>query len=1055
MKESAINPNINDQYPNPGDNDSQVFRDNFATIKSSLESARLELSDLLTTSIRTDSPITNINNSTVHDQVLKKTSSFKYDMVGIQYQSFQVDYNNGLYQTVQIGADVGINLVNFPVDTDTVNHVGKLRLHISTDRVSRKVEFTATNAVIKYPPGFPFVNSTKINIPGSSGKDPVVLDIWQVNNHNSTPTIYIKFEGQFAFHKTIRPPTPISYNDDAPTVINANSTTIRTNDDTPGINIGAMLNDTPVLYVNGVYTESIYNRTTGTLTPKNRLPSATYSFTYALADPLGNENLQSLPITFTIDIIPPPTPMVAPPSYVDDVTLITGLASSALRTNDNLPDINIGTGITDTVKLYGNNILIPSSYNSITGRITPSNSISDGTYAFTYTLSDDLDNESGKSPAINMIIDTVPPSSGSFEISVDTGSSSIDLITNNGEITVNNLESGSTWGYSTDSGSTWTDGSGSSLFTLSPGTYVAGAIKIRQTDIAGNLQISNIATNTSSIVVDTTAPSTGALALTADTGISSSDGITKNINITVSGLDTDTTWEYSKDSGITWISGIGTSFTLPEGIYATGAIKVRQTDVAGNVQTTNIPTNTSQVTIDTTAPSTGAFVLTTDSGLDTNDGITNVGNITVSGLETGTSWEYSTNSGSTWSTGLGSSFVLSSGTYAAGTIKVRQTDKAGNVQSQNIPTNSASITVYGSSPSVITPSTYNDNVTPVVSATSSAIKTNDQTPGINIGSTIHTPSLYIDNILTASNYDPVTGTLEPSTALTDNTYDFTYKLTDLAGNVSLMSPKITITIDTIAPITGSLTLAVDDGASSSDGNSTNGAITVSGLEAGATWEYSINSGSTWTTGSGSTFTLANGTYNANTIKVRQTDSAGNVQTASMATNPITYTIAPFVAPPVVISQSVTKIKMSAHWTAANVDIDLYGYIYDSNKTGLAVIYFGHPTGMPGLTISPDILSGPAAEYLTCDLTAVDPTYAYIILYVKDNKNHPLGSAGLTLAVDDVTTGTTNIKTFNFPMNITNTNRVLVKLYRENGGWAVGIIDDSVVTASHTTLAKYL
>jgi hypothetical protein len=958
MKESAINPNINDQYPIPGDNDSQVFRDNFATIKNSLSSARLELSDLLSSSLRTDSSITNLNSAIVSNQILKNTSIYKHVIAGLKAEPFDVDYDNGMYQTVQIIADVGINLKNFPIDSTDIHQVGRLRLHVSADRTSRKIEFTSSDAVIKYQPGFPFVNSTKINIPGSGGKDPVIFDIWQVNNKGSTPTIYIKYVGQFVFHAITQPPTPVSYSDDVLTVINANSTLLRTNDNRPGINVGIGLSLTPILYVNGIYKESIYNSTTGTLTPINALETNTYQFSYTLADELGNEDLRSQPLTIEIDTTPPPTPSVAPPSYVDDVTFVTGLTSTALRTNDNVPQINIVSGLTDSVKLYGNNIFIPSTYNAMTGRITPSNELQDGTYAFTYTLSDDVDNESGKSPAINIIIDTVPPSTGSIALTADTGSSSSDGITYNGEITVNGLESGSTWEYSIDSGINWTTGSGSSVFTLLPGTYAASSIKVRQTDIAGNLQISHIATNAGAITVDTTAPSTGSIALTADTGVSSTDGITKNIIIAVSGLDNDTTWQYSYDSGTTWTAGTGTTFSLQEGIYAAGVIKVRQTDVAGNIQTNNIPTNSAPVTIDTTAPATGSFVLTTDSGPSASDGITNNGTITVSGLETGVTWEYTTNGGSTWLTGIGSSFKLTSGTYAANSIKVRQTDKAGNVQTDSIPSNSATIIVYEYPPTVITPTTYNDDVTPVTSLTSSAIKTNDPTPGINIGTTIHSTALYVDNIFHPSDYDPVTGTLAPSTNLSDNTYEFTYKLTDLAGNVSLMSPKITITIDTAAPASGSLALAVDDGVSSSDGNSTNGAITVSGLESGATWEYSINSGITWSAGSGSAFTLANGTYNAGTIKVRQIDGAGNVQNSSMATNAITYTIAPAPPPPQAPPPSVSPVIPGI--SASNAAWGGAGYGGTANYTGGYSACSGHNGNGGGGSASP--LGGNGANW---------------------------------------------------------------------------------------------
>lgn len=100
------------------------------------------------------------------------------------------------------------------------------------------------------------------------------------------------------------------------------------------------------------------------------------------------------------------------------------------------------------------------------------------------------------------------------------------------------------------------------------------------------------------------------------------------------------------------------------------------------------------------------------------------------------------------------------------------------------------------------------------------------------------------------------------------------------GNVlSLSTPAVpannSFIVDTTLPTAAGISLAVDNGANTSDGVSTNGTVNVTGLEAGAAWSYSINSGSTWTAGSGSSFVLAAGTYPVGTVRARQIDSAGN------------------------------------------------------------------------------------------------------------------------------------------------------------------------------------
>ena len=68
-----------------------------------------------------------------------------------------------------------------------------------------------------------------------------------------------------------------------------------------------------------------------------------------------------------------------------------------------------------------------------------------------------------------------------------------------------------------------------------------------------------------------------------------------------------------------------------------------------------------------------ALALAFDSGSLPNDSVTNDGLVTVTGLEPGASWEYSTNSGATWTPGAGSQFTLAAGVYPAGTVRVRQT----------------------------------------------------------------------------------------------------------------------------------------------------------------------------------------------------------------------------------------------------------------------------------------------------------------------------------------------------------------------------------------------
>jgi hypothetical protein len=62
-----------------------------------------------------------------------------------------------------------------------------------------------------------------------------------------------------------------------------------------------------------------------------------------------------------------------------------------------------------------------------------------------------------------------------------------------------------------------------------------------------------------------------------------------------------------------------------------------------------------------------------------NDGITRNGMITISNLEADVTWECSTDSGTSFTNGINSSFMLNEGTYGTNAIQIRQTDVAGNV----------------------------------------------------------------------------------------------------------------------------------------------------------------------------------------------------------------------------------------------------------------------------------------------------------------------------------------------------------------------------------------
>ncbi|MDP2242383.1 retention module-containing protein, partial [Pseudomonas sp.] len=117
--------------------------------------------------------------------------------------------------------------------------------------------------------------------------------------------------------------------------------------------------------------------------------------------------------------------------------------------------------------------------------------------------------------------------------------------------------------------------------------------------------------------------------------------------------------------------------------------------------------------------------------------------------------------------------------------------------------------------------------------------------------------------------------------------------TDVAGNTSVPS-TLTFTLDTLVAAP-SISLTTDTGSSDADAITSNGTYTISGTEAGALVEYSLN-GTDWRT------TAPVAVEGSNSIQVRQTDVAGNTSVPST----LTFTL-DTLAPTLVITDNVAGV----------------------------------------------------------------------------------------------------------------------------------------------------
>jgi len=184
---------INENFPVAGqDNDTQVFRDNFDTIKTSLRVAQEEitaLEDPATGAARlnrdNDFNRNTIQNAVLQNNIEKTTSSIEVPIEGATVNTATIDFENGHYQLFRVTESTVIfDFLNFPINTG----VGKVTVEFtSSNGLTRTILFSdqPDNFRIKKSPGFPDVLQV------TSQTDPIIVEIWR----RDASTIYMKYVG--------------------------------------------------------------------------------------------------------------------------------------------------------------------------------------------------------------------------------------------------------------------------------------------------------------------------------------------------------------------------------------------------------------------------------------------------------------------------------------------------------------------------------------------------------------------------------------------------------------------------------------------------------------------------------------------------------------------------------------------------------------------------------------------------------------------------------------------------------------------------------------------
>ena len=183
----------------------------------------------------------------------------------------------------------------------------------------------------------------------------------------------------------------------------------KTSDTTPSFAIPAPgVGETPSLYLNGAKVPATFDSVTNTLTPIDPIPEGAYDVTYTLTDAVGNESGQSPALTNVVIDTTVPSAPIAP-----DMTPATdsGTNSGDDSTNDTTPTFTVAAPAAGEIpKLYVDGVLVPSTFDSLTNTLTPTNPLPDGAHSITTTITDAAGNESPQSPSLAISIDTTAPS---------------------------------------------------------------------------------------------------------------------------------------------------------------------------------------------------------------------------------------------------------------------------------------------------------------------------------------------------------------------------------------------------------------------------------------------------------------------------------------------------------------------------------------------------------------------------------------------------------------------------------------------------------------------
>ncbi|CAB5503515.1 BspA family leucine-rich repeat surface protein, partial [Bathymodiolus thermophilus thioautotrophic gill symbiont] len=562
---------------------------------------------------------------------------------------------------------------------------------------------------------------------------------------------------------------------------------------------------------------------------------ATYTLAITDIDNAGNISIRSNTLTFTLSHTPPSSPIVT-------LQKDSGLTSDHITNNGQLTvtDVSDDDTITYIVTKDSEEPLATMTAAEYIAYITGDNK--DGNYSVLVVVTNTVGNTSNAIKTFTLDTNSPTPV---FKLT-DTGSSDNDDITNNNTITVEKLEPGATWQYSVDGGTNFIDGTGHS-FTLDEGTYAKNAIQIKQTDIAGN--VSSIAENTATIIVDTTGP---VFTSTTTVQVEINTAISEIIYTAVATDDTPVTYTLDGNQN--------NKFTIK---HDTGELKYqeKQTQIENHnvtiVATDSAGNETRQV----------VKVLATDIGLSTSVTWNNIGddnyinsselatatlsgtvniigtitNLSITSIvfkqkDTDSTYTLDSNlpniitsaDNSTWTLANNAAWTsqLNDGSYTV-TVNLAGNNNNSNSNNNNNNGNNGSVTGQGVTTTAVTIDTVAP-ATPTFNFTDTGLNDDNITNNGKLPVTNASNDDTVTYLVTKNNESPIALTVEEyDTYITGSNKDGDYSvevvITDTVGNTSQVTK--TFTLNTAPPATPILAFT-DTGSSSDDGITKNGELPV-------------------------------------------------------------------------------------------------------------------------------------------------------------------------------------------------------------------------------------